>query len=103
MALTKITSASLFAITSTASNSATYGSSVDVSTYYAVDVKTRMGRGTGTAFTTSPIIRIEKSYLASPTANDWVSAAEFQPAVGVNIASQTVTGTVNAGTTAVAV
>lgn len=79
----------------------TVGSAVDVSTYYAADVKIRMGRGTGTAFTTAPTFRIEKCYLASPTANDWISAAEFQCAVGATLASQAVSGTEAIGQTVV--
>jgi hypothetical protein len=99
VALTKVTSVSLLAIVSTASNVATVGSAVDVSTYYAADVKIRMGRATGSAFTAAPIIRVEKCYVTSPTANDWISAAEFQPAVGASIASQAVSGTVSSGAT----
>jgi len=101
MAVTKVTEVTLFAIASTASNSATYGTSVDVSTYYSCDIRIRMGRGTGTAFTTSPIIRVEIAYKTSPTANDWVSAAEFSPSVGASIASQAVSGTEAAGQTVV--
>lgn len=101
MALTKITSASLLTIVSTAPNAVTIGAAVDVSTYYGVDVKIRVGRGTGTAFTVPPIIRIEGSYLASPTANDWISLAEFSPALGASIGSTAVSGTEAAGQTVV--
>lgn len=101
MALTKVTEASLFAIASVASNTATVGSAVDVSTYYGADIKARMGRGTATAFTTPPIIRIEGTYLTSPTADDWVSLAEFQCQVGASIGSQAVSGTEAAGQTVV--
>lgn len=83
------------------SNTATYGSAVDVSTYYGADVRIRMGRGTGTAFTTSPIARLQATYKTSPTANDWVTVAEFQPAVGASIGSQAVSGTEAIGQTVI--
>ena len=102
MALTKVEQTVLFAIASVASNSVTVGSVVSVATYYAVDVRIRMGRGTGTAFTTAPIIRIEGTYdSTSPTADQWVVLAQFQPVVGASIGSQAVSGTEAAGQTVV--
>lgn len=101
MALTKVTEAVLFAIASIASNTATYGSAVDVSTYYGCDVRIRMGRGTGSAFTTAPEIRLQGTYKTSPTANDWVTLAAFRPDVGASIGSQAVSGTEAAGQTTI--
>jgi hypothetical protein len=101
MALTKVTEVTLYAIASTASNSFSVGSAVDVSTYYEADVRVRMGRGTGTAFTAAPIIRLQKTYKTSPTANDWVDEAQFIPALGSSVASQAVSGTEAAGQTVV--
>lgn len=101
MALTKVTETSLFALASVSSNTVSIGSAVDVSTYYGGWLKARMGRGTGTAFTTAPICRIEGTYLTSPTADDWFSITEFQPAVGTSIGSQAVSGTEAAGQTVV--
>jgi len=97
MALTKVTETVLLAIVSTASNGVTNGAALDVSTYYGADIRIRMGRGTGTAFTTSPIARVQVTYKTSPTVNDWSTVAECQPAVGATLASQAVSGTVNAG------
>lgn len=101
MPLTKVTETSLLAIVSTASASVTVGSAVDVSTWYAAHVKIRLGRGTGTAFTRGPSVRLEVSYLASPTADDWTVVAEFQMAIGASIGSQAVSGTEAAGQTVV--
>lgn len=101
MALTKVTEASLFAIASVASNTIDEGSAVDVASYYAGDIRVRIGRGTGTAFTAAPRIRIQKTYKTSPTANDWVTALEFAPALGASIGSQAVSGTEAAGQTVV--
>src|SRR5262245_34929326 len=101
MALTKVTEVTLYAIASTASNSASYGSAVDVSTYYGADVRIRMGRATSTAFTAAPIIRLEATFKTSPTANDWVSIAEFSPSLGSSIGSQAVSRTEAAGQTIV--
>lgn len=101
MALTKVTEVTLYAIASTASNSASYGSSVDVATYYGADVRIRMGRGTGTGFTIAPLIKIQGSYKTSPTANDWVQLVIFVPALGASIGSQAVSGTEAAGQTTI--
>lgn len=102
MALTKVQETTLLALTSTASNSVTVGSAVDVSTYYAAHVRIRMGRGTGTAFTVGPKVRIEGCYdSTSPTANQWTVLAEFQAAVGASLGSQAVSGTEAAGQTVV--
>jgi hypothetical protein len=101
MALTKVTQVSLYAIAQTSSNSVSVGSAVDVSTYYAADVRIRMGRATGTAFTTAPIARLEGSYKSSPTADEWVVLAQFQAQIGASIGSQAVSGTEAAGQTVV--
>jgi hypothetical protein len=97
VSLTKVTEVALFAIASVVSNSVSPGSSVDVSTYYGADVRIRLGRGTGTAFTVVPAIRLEGTYKTSPTANDWAVLAQVQPALGASIASQAVSGTEAAG------
>jgi hypothetical protein len=101
LTLTKVTETVLLTIVSVTSNTVTVGGAVSVATYYGVDVRIRMGRGTGTAFTTAPIFRVEGAYKTSPTANDWVTLASFQSAVGVNIGSQAVSGTEAAGQTVV--
>jgi hypothetical protein len=100
VALTKSGKVSLYAITSVTSNTVSVGSAVDVSTYYGATVRVRMGRGTGSAFTTAPIARIEGSYVASsPTADDWIELCSFQAALGASIGSQAVSGTSNAADT----
>jgi hypothetical protein len=101
VALTKVTEVSVLAIVSTASNDKTIGSAIDVSSYYQGDLRIRMGRATGTAFTISPTIRIQKTYKTSPTANDWVDDVYFQPALGASLASQAVSGTEAAGQTVI--
>lgn len=101
MTLTKVTTVSLLAITSTTSNLETVGSAVDVSTYYGADVRIRMGRATGSAFTVGPKFRIEGSYASSPTADQWAVLAQFQAALGASLASQAVSGTEAAGQTVV--
>lgn len=101
MALTKTGSVSLYPITSVASNSVSVGSALDVSGYYEADLRIRMGRGTGTAFTTAPLARLEGSYLTSPTADDWTVLCQFQPAIGASIGAQAVSGTEAAGQTVV--
>jgi hypothetical protein len=101
MTLTKITEQVLYAIAQTSSNSVSVGSPVDVSAYRLLDVRIRMGRGTGTGFTTPPIARLEGSYKTSPTANDWVTLAAMQAAAGASIGSQAVSGTEAAGQTVV--
>jgi len=101
LSLTKVTEVSLYAIASTASNVITVGSAVDVSTYYGADVRIRMGRGTGTAFTAAPIFRIEGTYKTSPTANEWITLAAFSPALGASIGSQAVSGTSSIGDTTI--
>jgi hypothetical protein len=101
VALTKLTSVSLLALTSVVSNTVALGGALDVSTYYGADLRIRMGRGTATAFTTAPLVRIEASYSASPTADDWVVLTQFQTTVGATIGSQAVSGTEAAGQTVV--
>lgn len=101
MALTKVTEVTLYAIASTASNSASVGAAVDVSTYYEADIRIRLGRGTGIAFTAAPVIRLQKTYKTSPTANDWVDEARYIPAVGASVASQALGGTEAVGQTTI--
>lgn len=97
MALTKVARVDLFAIASTAAAAVTNGTAVDVSTYYGADVRIRMGRGTGTAFTTAPIFRLEGSAVnGTPTTDQWIVLASFSPALGASIGSQAVSGTVSA-------
>jgi hypothetical protein len=93
MALTKVARTDLLAIVSTASNAVTLSSAVDVSTYYSADIRIRMGRGTGTAFTVGPKVRIEVSAVnGAPTADQWAVLATFQMALGASIASQAFSG-----------
>lgn len=101
MALTKVTETSLFAIASIAADSVTAGSEVDCSTWYAAQVRIRTGRGTSTAFTVGPKVRIEGTAKTSPTADDWTVLAEFQMQVGASIGSQAVSGTEAAGQTVI--
>lgn len=102
MALTKSGKTSLFAIASVTSNTASIGSAVSVASYYSAIVRIRMGRGTGTAFTTAPRIRIEGSAVASsPTKDEWFTMAEFVPLVGANIGSQALGGTEAVGQTTI--
>lgn len=101
MALTKVVSASLLSIVSVTSNTVTVSAALDVSTYYGGTVRIRMGRGTGSAFTTAPIFRVEGSMVASPTADQWSVLAQFQSAVGATLASQAVSGTEAAGQTVI--
>lgn len=101
MALTKVTTTVLKALTLVASNSVDVGAAVGVSTYYAADVRIRLGRGTGSAFTTAPTFRLEGSAKAVPTADDWTVLAQFQAAVGAAIASQAVSGTEAIGQTVI--
>lgn len=99
MALTKSGQQTLYAIASTASNAISVGATLDVNLYYGGMIRLRMGRATGTAFTTAPIFRIEASGViaASVAADQWVTIASFTPAIGVNLGSQAVSGTSNAG------
>lgn len=102
MALTKVQQTTLYAIAETASNAVDHGSVVDVSTYYGIHVRIRVGRGTGSAFTRGPIIRLEGTHdSSSPTAQQWTTLAQFQVALGASIGSQAVSGTEAAGQTVV--
>ena len=102
MALTKTDETTVYAIASTASNTVSVGSALDVSTYYAGHLRIRMGRATSSAFTTAPICRIEGSAESgTANANQWTVLAQFQPAVGASIGSQAVSGTEAAGQTVV--
>ncbi len=102
MALTKVARADLYTMASTASNVTSVGANVDVHTYYGADVRIRVGRGTSSAFTVAPIIRIEGSaVVATPTADQWAVLAQFSPALGASIGSQAVSGTEAAGQTVV--
>jgi hypothetical protein len=99
MALTKGADRTLYAIASTASNDATNGTALDVSDVYNAGVRIRMGRGTGTAFTVAPTIRLQVTGKTSPTENDWATIAAYSPQLGTSVASQAVSGTVSAGAT----
>lgn len=101
MALTKVvaTSGNLFSMASVTSNTVVIGSTISVLTDYEVAVRIRMGRGTGTAFTTAPIFRLEGSGMASPNADQWDLLAQFQCAVGASIASQALTAGISASDT----
>jgi hypothetical protein len=102
VALTKTDETTLYAIASTASNTVSIGTALDVSTYYAGHLRIRMGRGTSAAFTTPPICRIEgTAETAAETANQWTVLAQFQAAIGASIGSQAVSGTEAAGQTVV--
>ena len=93
MALTKTDETTVYTMASTASNVVSIGSAVDVSTYYAGVLRIRLGRGTGTAFTVGPIVRVEGTpETGTPTADQWGVLAAFQMAVGVSIASQAFAG-----------
>ena len=100
MALTKTARQDLLAIVSTASNSVTLGTALDVSTAYGADVRIRMGRGTSSAFTVGPKVRIEGSAVnGTPTADQWAVLATFQMALGTSIGSQALGGAEAAGQT----
>lgn len=102
MALTKVEQVTLLAIENVESNTSHVGAAVDVATYYAADVRIRMGRATATAFTTAPKFRIEGTYdNSSPTNQQWVTLAEFQAVVGATIGSQVTSSGDGAGSTAV--
>lgn len=88
MALTK-TSGTLYTMASTASNTCDEGSAVDCSTWYSAKIRIRMGRGTGTAFTQAPRIRLQWTEKTSVSGfSDWIDEQVFIPAVGASIASQ---------------
>lgn len=103
MALTKTDETTVYAIASTASNVASIGTAVDVSTYYAGILRIRMGRGTGSAFTVGPKVRVEGTAESggAQTADQWAVLAAFQMAVGASIVSTAVSGTEAAGQTVV--
>lgn len=101
MALTKSGEVVVLAIVSTASNAVTVGSGIDVSTYYSGILRIRMGRGTGSAFTVGPKVRVEVSPKTSPTANDWIALTSFVMALGASIGSTAVSGTEAVGQTVV--
>ncbi len=102
MALTKVEQTTLLAITAVASATTTVGAAVTVATYYGVHVRIRMGRGTASAFTIGPKVRIEGTYdSTSPTAGQWTVLAQFQMALGANIASQALGGTEAIGQTTI--
>lgn len=102
MALTKIDETVLYAIASTASNTIDEGSALDCSTYYTGVVRIRMGRGSGTAFTVAPTIRLLwTAESGTPTANQWGTLDEVVCRIGASIGSQAVSGTEAAGETTV--
>jgi len=99
MPLTKGLSASLLDRVAIASGGVALGAAKSVATAYGGTARIRLGRGTATAFTIGPTIRLEGSMVAVPTAQDWLTIAEFQMAVGTNIASQAFAGTEAVGQT----
>lgn len=100
MALTKTDEISVYTIASTASNSASIGAALDVSTYYGGVLRIRMGRGTGTAFTVGPKVRVEGTpETGAETADQWAVLAQFQMGIGGSIASQAFGGSEAAGQT----
>ncbi len=103
MALTKTDETTVYAIALTASNSVSISNPIiDVADKYAGHFRVRLGRGTGSAFTTPPIVRIEGSAeTGTPTANQWAVLAQFQMSVGASLGSQAVSGTEAAGQTVV--
>lgn len=101
MSLTKVTTQTLQAIVSVASNTVNIGSAVDVAAYYGADVRIRLGRATATAFTVAPTFRIEGAYETSPAGDEWAILAEFQAAIGASIGSQTTSSGDGVGSTAV--
>lgn len=100
MPLTKTTETTVLALTAVASNTVTVGSLVNVASYYGGLLRVRLGRGTATAFTIGPKVRIEASPETAPSPNDWFVVASFQMAVGASLASQLFGGSEAAGQTA---
>lgn len=99
---TKTEQTTLYAIAQTAANVIDEGAAVNVGSYAEIDVRVRVGRATGTAFTAAPKIRIEGTYdSTSPTKEQWVTLWEVPVALGASIASQTVSGTEAAGQTTI--
>lgn len=102
MALTKTDEMVVYAIAETASNTVSVGSALDVSTYYAGLLRIRLGRGTSSAFSNAPTVRVEGTpETGAETADQWAVLAQFQMAAGASIASQAVSGTEAAGQTVV--
>lgn len=102
MVLTKTDEITVYTIASTASNSASIGSALDVSTYYGGVLRIRLGRGTSSAFTVGPRVRVEGTpETGAETADQWAVLAQFQMAPGSSIGSQAVSGTEAAGQTVV--
>jgi hypothetical protein len=99
MALIKTTETTILAITSVAANVSAAGSLINVAAYYSGLLRIRLGRGSATAFTVGPKVRVEVSPETAPTANDWFVYATFQMAIGVSTASQLFGGSEAAGQT----
>lgn len=82
-----------------ASAAISIGTALDVSTKFAGTVFARLGRATGSAFTSGwPNVRIEASALSSGN-NEWIPLVVFQPAVGTSIAATTLNGAILAAAT----
>lgn len=102
MALDKVEQATVLAIQDVASNASVVGDEIDVSLYYEGNVRIRFGRGTGTAFTTPPIFRLQVCYdSSSPTNQQWADYSVVQPPVGASIGSQATSSGDGVGSTAV--
>lgn len=102
MALSKSDETTLYAIASTAADTIDEGSALDVSSYYRGQIGIKMGRGTGTAFTVAPKIRLQwTAETGTPDADQWHDEVVFVPLVGASIGSQAVSGTEAAGQTVV--
>lgn len=87
---------SLFAWADVASLAISVGSALDVSTMFEAAVVIRIGRRTGTAFTTGfPNVRIEGSVKSSGN-NAWAPLFTYQPPVGASIVNTTLNGAVSA-------
>lgn len=90
---------SLLAWADIASAAQSIGTALDVSAKFGATVFVRLGRATGSAFTSGwPNIRIEASAQSSGN-NEWVPVVTFQPAVGSSVASTTLNGAILAGAT----
>lgn len=103
MTLNKVTEQVLQAIVEVASNVVHISSELDVSTWYGAHGRIRMGRATGTAFTSTscPKFKIQGTYKASPDNQDWVTLSENECSPGASIASSTTSSGDGAGSSAV--
>lgn len=92
----KTVGTSLLAWQDVATANVVVGSALDVSTKYAIACQIRIGRRSGTAFTSGwPNIRIEGSVKSSGT-DHWTPLYSIAPALGTSIANTTLNGAVSA-------